>query len=136
MKLLETIKSKLIAAMIALWAWAKLKAEQWKLREKVLALWEKAKAFYARMGAKWRGTKAHAKLMAMEPLQRRMTIMLCGVFLLLGLIFAFNQFKTFMIKHFISGMGLPPATVSTMVVTTSEWQPKLTSVGNILPCTV
>jgi membrane fusion protein (multidrug efflux system) len=83
------------------------------------------------MGAKWRGTKAHAKLMAMEPLQRRMTIMLCGVFLLLGLIFAFNQFKSFMIKHFISGMGLPPATVSTMVVATSEWQPKLTSVGNV-----
>lgn len=73
----------------------------------------------------------YAKLMAMEPLQRRMIIMLCGVFLLLGLIFAFNQFKTFMIKHFISGMGLPPATVSMMVVTTSEWQPKLSSVGNV-----
>ncbi|MBU3625563.1 efflux RND transporter periplasmic adaptor subunit [Polynucleobacter sp. JS-Safj-400b-B2] len=67
----------------------------------------------------------------MEPLQRRMIIMLCGVLLLLGLIFAFNQLKTFMIKHFIAGMGLPPATVSTLVVTTSEWQPKLTSVGNV-----
>ncbi|QWD82720.1 efflux RND transporter periplasmic adaptor subunit [Polynucleobacter sp. MWH-S4W17] len=67
----------------------------------------------------------------MEPLQRRMTIMLCGVFLLLGLIFAFNQLKTFMIKHFIAGMGLPPATVSTLVITNAEWQPKLTSVGNV-----
>ncbi|MBU3604595.1 MULTISPECIES: efflux RND transporter periplasmic adaptor subunit [unclassified Polynucleobacter] len=67
----------------------------------------------------------------MEPLQRRMTIMLCGVFLLLGLIFAFNQLKTFMIKHFIAGMGLPPATVSTMVIANTEWQPKLTSVGNV-----
>ncbi|MBU3537559.1 efflux RND transporter periplasmic adaptor subunit [Polynucleobacter sp. UK-Gri1-W3] len=67
----------------------------------------------------------------MEPLQRRMTIMLCGVFLLLGLIFAFNQLKTFMIKHFIAGMGLPPATVSTLVIATTEWQPKLTSVGNV-----
>ncbi|MBU3616326.1 efflux RND transporter periplasmic adaptor subunit [Polynucleobacter sp. JS-Polo-80-F4] len=67
----------------------------------------------------------------MEPLQRRMTIMLCGVFLLLGLIFAFNQLKTFMIKTFIAGMGLPPATVSTLVITTAEWQPKLTSVGNV-----
>jgi membrane fusion protein (multidrug efflux system) len=131
MKLLETIKSKLIAAVLALWAWLKLKAVQWKLREKGIALWEKAQAFYARMGIKWRGTKAYAKLMAMEPLQRRMTMMLCGVFLLLGLIFAFNQFKSFMIKHFISGMGLPPATVSTMVAATSEWQPKLTSVGNV-----
>ena len=131
MKLLETIKSKLIAAILAVWAWMKLKAEQWKLRDKAIALWEKAKAFYARMGVKWRGTKAYAKLMAMEPLQRRMTIMLCAVFLLLGLIFTFNQLKTFMIKYFISGMGLPPATVSTMVVGSSEWQPQLSSVGNV-----
>ena len=131
MKLLETIKSKLIATILAVWAWMKLKAEQWKLRDKAIALWEKAKAFYARMGVKWRGTKAYAKLMAMEPLQRRMTIMLCAVFLLLGLIFTFNQLKTFMIKYFISGMGLPPATVSTMVVGSSEWQPQLSSVGNV-----
>ena len=131
MKLLETIKSKLIAAILAVWAWMKIKAEQWKLRDKAIALWEKAKAFYVRMGVKWRGTKAYAKLMAMEPLQRRMTIMLCAVFLLLGLIFTFNQLKTFMIKYFISGMGLPPATVSTMVVGSSEWQPQLSSVGNV-----
>ena len=122
MKLLELIKNKLLALALALWAWIKPKA---------IALWEKAKAFYARMGQKWRNTKAYARLMAMEPLQRRMTIMLCGVFLLLGLIFGFNQLKTFMIKYFISGMGLPPATVSTMVIATSEWQPKLTSVGNV-----
>jgi membrane fusion protein (multidrug efflux system) len=122
MKLLEQIKNKLMAIILALWAWMKLKA---------ISLWEKAKAFYARMGQKWRGTKTHAKLMAMEPLKRRMIIMLCGVFLLLGLIFAFNQTKMFMLKYFISGMGLPPATVSTMVVATSEWQPKLTSVGNV-----
>ena len=131
MKLLEIIKNKFVAMVLALWAWMKQKAVEWKLREKVISLWEKAKTFYARMGQKWRGTKAYAKLMAMEPLQRRMTIMLCGVFLLLGLIFAFNQIKTSMIKYFISGMGLPPATVSTMVVGTSEWQPKLTSVGNV-----
>ena len=45
MKLLETIKSKLIAAVLAVWAWLKLKAVQWQLREKAIALWEKAKAF-------------------------------------------------------------------------------------------
>ena len=131
MKLLEKIKTKVLAAIIAIWAWMKLKAEDWKLRDKVLAVWAKAKAFWARMGEKWRNTKAYQKLMAMEPLPRRMTMMLCGVFLLLGLIFGFNQLKTFMIKHFIAGMGLPPATVSTLIVTTSEWQPKLTSVGNV-----
>ncbi len=131
MKLLEQTKNKLMAMILALWAWMKLKAVKWKLREKVISLWEKAKTFFARMGQKWRGTKTHAKLMAMEPLQRRMIIMLCGVFLLLGLVFVFNQTKMFMLKYFISGMGLPPATVSTMVVATSEWQPKLTSVGNV-----
>jgi len=131
MKLLEKIKTKLIATVLAIWTWLKLKAEDWKLRDKAIALWGKVKAFWARMGQKWRNTKAYQKLMSMEPLPRRMTIMLCGVFLLLGLIFGFNQLKTFMIKHFISGMGLPPATVSTMVITTSEWQPKLTSVGNV-----
>jgi len=131
MKLLEKIKTKVLAVILAIWTWMKLKAEDWKLRDKALAAWAKVKAFWARMGEKWRNTKAHQKLMAMEPLPRRMTIMLCGVFLLLGLIFGFNQLKTFMIKHFIAGMGLPPATVSTMVVGTSEWQPKLTSVGNV-----
>jgi membrane fusion protein (multidrug efflux system) len=131
MKLLEKIKTKVLAAILAIWAWMKLKAEDWKLRDKVLAVWSKAKAFWARMGEKWRNTKAYQKLMAMEPLPRRMTIMLCGVFLLLGLIFGFNQLKTFLIKNFIAGMGLPPATVSTMVIATSEWQPKLTSVGNV-----
>ena len=131
MKLLEQIKNKLMTMILAFWAWIRLKAVEWKLLEKVISLWEKAKAFFARMSQKWRGTKTYAKLMAMEPLQRRMIIMLCGVFLLLGLIFAFNQFKIFMLKYFITGMGLPPATVSTMVVATSEWQPKLTSVGNV-----
>ena len=131
MKLLEQIKNKLMAMILALWAWMRLKAVEWKLREKAISLWEKAKTFYARMGQKWHGTKAYAKLMTMEPMQRRMIIMLCGVFLLLGLIFTFNQAKMFMIKYFVSGMGLPPATVSTMVVATSEWQPKLTSVGNV-----
>ena len=80
MKLLEKIKNKLIALVLALWVWVKLKAVEWRLREKVIALWEKVKAFWSRMGQKWRATKAYKKLMAMEPLQRRMTIMLCGVF--------------------------------------------------------
>jgi len=118
MNILQKIISKLIALVPATWAG-------------LVWLWQKMKGFFARIGARWRRTKAYAKLMAMEPLQRRMTIMLCSVFLLLGLIFAFNQFKSFMIKYFVSGMGLPPATVSTMVVATSEWQPKLTSVGNV-----
>ena len=107
------------------------KAVEWKLRERLIALWEKLKGFWARLRERFQRSKANAKLQSMTPLGRRMTIMLCGVFLLLGLIFGFNQLKTFMIKHFIAGMGLPPATVSTMVVETTAWQPKLSSVGNV-----
>jgi membrane fusion protein (multidrug efflux system) len=107
------------------------KAIEWQLREKLIALLEKIKGFWARLRERFIQSKVNAKLQSMTPLGRRMTIMLCGVFLLLGLIFGFNQLKTFMIKHFIAGMGLPPATVSTMVVETTAWQPKLSSVGNV-----
>ena len=131
MKLLETIKTKVTAAAVALWAWMLAKAVEWKLRERLIALWEKAKGIWARLRERFLRSKANAKLQSMTPLGRRMTIMLCGVFLLLGLIFGFNQLKTFMIKHFIAGMGLPPATVSTMVVEATAWQPKLSSVGNV-----
>jgi membrane fusion protein (multidrug efflux system) len=78
-----------------------------------------------------KNTKAYAKLMAMTPLRRRMTVMLISVFILLGLLVGFNTLKTALITYFISSMGLPPATVSTMVVEEDEWQPTLSSVGNI-----
>lgn len=131
MKLLETIKTKVIAAALALWAWMCAKAIEWKLRERLIALWEKIKGFWLRLRERFMRSKINAKLQSMTPLGRRMTMMLCGVFLLLGLIFGFNQLKTAMIKYFIGGMGLPPASVSTMVVETSAWQPKLSSVGNV-----
>jgi len=131
MKLLETIKTKVTAIAVTLWAWMLAKAIEWKLRERLIAFWEKIKGFWVRLRERFMRSKINAKLQSMTPLGRRMTIMLCGVFLLLGLIFGFNQLKTFMIKYFISGMGLPPATVSTMVVETSAWQPKLSSVGNV-----
>ena len=131
MKLLETIKTKVTAGAAALWAWMLAKAEEWKLREKLIALWEKIKGVWIGLRERFKRSKVNTKLQSMTPLGRRMTIMLCGVFLLLGLIFGFNQLKTFMIKYFISSMGLPPATVSTMVVETTAWQPKLSSVGNV-----
>ncbi|MCF8180951.1 MAG: efflux RND transporter periplasmic adaptor subunit, partial [Limnohabitans sp.] len=67
----------------------------------------------------------------MPPLKRRMIVMLIAVFMLLGLIVAFNQLKTLLFNHFMAGMGLPPATVSTMAIEKQEWQPKMTSVGNV-----
>ncbi len=131
MKLLQTIKAKVTALAVALWAWSLTTAEKWKLRDKLTAFWQKIQSLGARLRERFNKSKANAKLQAMTPLRRRMIIMLCGVFLLLGLIFGFNQLKIFMIKYFISSMGLPPATVSTMVVANTEWQPKLSSVGNI-----
>ena len=131
MKLLETIKTRVTATAVALWSWMLAKAVEWKLRERLIALLEKIKGFWLRLCERFMRSKINAKLQSMTPLGRRMTIMLCGVFLLLGLIFGFNQLKTAMIKYFIGGMGLPPASVSTMVVETTAWQPKLSSVGNV-----
>jgi membrane fusion protein (multidrug efflux system) len=137
MKLLATIKTKATAKALELKSWASKKAQEWRLRERMIPLWGKVKALWVCIGQKLRPrerfkqTKAYTKLQSMTPFRRRMTIMLCGVFLLLGLIFGFNQLKNLMIKHFIAGKGAPPAAVSTMVLATSEWQPQLSSVGNI-----
>ena len=126
MKLFETLKNKVLHLL-----------KTWQVREKLCFLWTKIKNSFARIAQKLRpyqrfkNTRAYAKLMAMTEMRRRMTVMLVGVFLLLGLIFAFNQAKTMLIKHFISSAGLPPATVSTTVVQFEEWQPMLSSVGNM-----
>lgn len=126
MKLLENLLLKL-----------KTKATEWKVMEKISCAWQWLKSVVGRISnairlrARFKSTKTYAKLMAMTPLRRRMVVMLVSVLILLGLIFGFNQLKTFMIKHFISSMGLPPATVSAMVVEEEEWQPSLNSVGNI-----
>jgi membrane fusion protein, multidrug efflux system len=126
MKLLETLKSIVLTVK----SWALQKAQDWKLSERLNFIWSKT-GQKLRLRDRFKKSKTNAKLQAMTPLRRRMTIMLFITILLLGLIFGFNQLKTFMIKYFISGMGLPPATVSTMVVGSSEWQPKLTSVANV-----
>ena len=51
MKLLETIKTKATAAALALWAWMLAKAVEWKLRERLIALWEKGMALLKEAGA-------------------------------------------------------------------------------------
>jgi membrane fusion protein (multidrug efflux system) len=115
----------------------KSKVHEWKLMEYVSKAWNAISQLFSRIGntlrlrARFKNTKAYAKLMAMTPLRRRMTVMLISVFILLGLLVGFNTLKTALITYFISSMGLPPATVSTMVVEEDEWQPTLSSVGNI-----
>ena len=126
MKLLETLKSIVLTVK----SWTLQKAQDWKLHERLHFIWSKT-GQKLRLRDRFQKSKTNAKLQAMTPMRRRMTMMLFSTILLLGLIFGFNQLKTFMIKHFISGMGLPPATVSTMVVGRTEWQPKLTSVANV-----
>ena len=54
MKLLEIIKTKVTASAEALWAWMLAKAKEWKLREKLNALWEKTKALWLGIGQKLR----------------------------------------------------------------------------------
>ena len=121
-KLIQTLKSKV---------------HEWKLMEYLSKAWNAISQLFSRIGntlrlrARFKNTKAYAKLMAMTPLRRRMTVMLISVFILLGLLVGFNTLKTALITYFISSMGLPPATVSTMVVEEDEWQPTLSSVGNI-----
>jgi membrane fusion protein (multidrug efflux system) len=115
----------------------KSKVHEWKLMEYVSKVWNAISQLFRRIGntlrlrARFKNTKAYAKLMAMTPLRRRMTVMLISVFILLGLLVGFNTLKTALITYFISSMGLPPATVSTMVVEEDAWQPTLSSVGNI-----
>jgi membrane fusion protein (multidrug efflux system) len=115
----------------------KSKVHEWKLMEYLSKAWNAISQLFSRIGntlrlrARFKNTKAYAKLMAMTPLRRRMTVMLISVFILLGLLVGFNTLKTALITYFISSMGLPPATVSTMVAEEDEWQPTLSSVGNI-----
>jgi len=115
----------------------KSKVHEWKLMEYLSKAWNAISQLFSQIGntlrlrARFKNTKAYAKLMAMTPLRRRMTVMLISVFILLGLLVGFNTLKTALITYFISSMGLPPATVSTMVVEEDDWQPTLSSVGNI-----
>jgi membrane fusion protein (multidrug efflux system) len=115
----------------------KSKVHEWKIMEYVSKAWNAISQLFSRIGNKirlrerFKNTKTYAKLMAMTPLRRRMIVMLVSVCILLGLLVGFNALKTALITHFISSMGLPPATVSTMVVEEDEWQPTLSSVGNV-----
>ena len=115
----------------------KSKVREWKIMEYVSKAWNAISRFFSRIGnalrlrARFKNTKPYAKLMAMTPLRRRMIVMLVSVFVLLGLLVGFNTLKTTLITYFISSAGLPPATVSTMSAEEEEWQPTLSSVGNI-----
>ncbi|SJM90086.1 putative Acriflavin resistance protein E RND efflux membrane fusion protein [Crenothrix polyspora] len=62
---------------------------------------------------------------------KRMIIMLLIVGLLLGGVFWFIQFKTKMIKQFITAGGVPVQTVSTTTASAMDWTSGLESVGTV-----
>ena len=128
---LETLKLRLIALAKQAQAWTIQQWTVWHMQDRLQKIKDYVDGLMGRLKARFKNTRAYAKLMALPEMERRMVIMLIGVFLLLGLIFAFNQLKTFMIKQYLSGMGMPPQTVSTMVTKADVWQPKLTSVGSV-----
>jgi len=128
---LETLKLRLIALAKQAQVWTIQQWTVWHMQDRLQKIKDYVDGLMGRLKARFKNTRAYAKLMALPEMERRMVIMLIGVFLLLGLIFAFNQLKTFMIKQYLSGMGMPPQTVSTMVAKADVWQPKLTSVGSV-----
>src|SRR4051812_16943768 len=64
-------------------------------------------------------------------LSLRMIIMLLIVLLVLGGVFGFGAFRTYMTHKFMSSMGVPPQTVSTMKADITEWQPQMRAVGSL-----
>ncbi len=64
-------------------------------------------------------------------LKKRMILMLILVAVLIGGIVAFNLFKGAMVRKFMASSGEPPQTVSTAIVTRSDWIPELQAVGTM-----
>ena len=62
---------------------------------------------------------------------KRMVIMLIGVVVVLGGVFGFGTFRSYMIGKFMASRGIPPQTVSTIKADISEWQPQTSAVGTL-----
>jgi membrane fusion protein (multidrug efflux system) len=62
---------------------------------------------------------------------KRMIIMLVAVGLVFGGVFGFISFGHYMRDKFLHSMGVPPQTVSTIVASSQDWQPKLQAVGTL-----
>jgi membrane fusion protein (multidrug efflux system) len=64
-------------------------------------------------------------------MKKRMIIMLAIVGIAFTLLIAYQQFGAYMMKKWLAGNGLPPASVTTMVAAYQDWQPELRSVGTL-----
>ncbi len=64
-------------------------------------------------------------------LARRMSIMLVAVALVFGGVIGFISFGHHMRDRYLSSMGIPPQSVSTMPASLQDWQPQLEGVGSL-----
>jgi len=64
-------------------------------------------------------------------MKKRMIIMLASVGIAFALLVAYQQFGAYMMKQWLAGNGLPPATVTTMVADFADWQPEIRSIGTL-----
>ena len=65
-------------------------------------------------------------------MKKRMIIMVSALILLFGGIIAFNIIKGIMIKRFLAHMEPPAVTVSSVIATEQDWQPRIAAVGNFV----
>jgi membrane fusion protein (multidrug efflux system) len=61
---------------------------------------------------------------------KRMVVMLVSVALIFGAVFGFLAFKARMISRTMAAQSNPPQAVSTAVVASAQWQPRLEAVGS------
>ncbi len=64
-------------------------------------------------------------------MKKRMLIMLACVGIFFAALIGFNTIKGYMMKQWLAGNGLPPATVTSMTAGYADWQPELRSVGTL-----
>src|SRR5215208_4209721 len=60
-----------------------------------------------------------------------MLVMLIVLSILFGGIFIWKVFQSIMMKRYLSAMGAPTVTVSTLVVDYALWQPTVKAVGSL-----
>ena len=71
------------------------------------------------------------RIQGMSPMAKRMIIMLVAAAVVLFIIFGYEAFKSYMISNAMRAFANPPQAVSTIVATTTEWQPTTTAVGSL-----
>lgn len=63
-------------------------------------------------------------------MKKRMSKMLIALVLVFGGLIGFNLYKQYKIKEFFKTFKMPPATISTVIAKTQDWQPMIDAVGN------